>query len=101
MEALYDFLCAINLPGRLQEKTAAFRAMGENKLAEEYTQIWKLLCDVMDQFVFILGDGALEAREFARLLKLVLTQYEIGTIPVALDQVSVAEITRNDRHTSR
>ncbi|HIX31757.1 MAG TPA: exodeoxyribonuclease V subunit gamma [Firmicutes bacterium] len=101
VEALYDFLCAINLPGRLQEKTAAFRAMGENKLAEEYTQIWKLLCDVMDQFVFILGDGALEAREFARLLKLVLTQYEIGTIPVALDQVSVAEITRNDRHTYR
>lgn len=98
IEALYAFLCEIKLPERLREKTAAFRDMGENKLAEEYTQIWKILCDVMDQFVFILGDAALDIREFARLLKLVLTQYEIGTIPVALDQVSVTEITRNDRH---
>ena len=32
--------------------------------------------------------------------RLVLTQYSVGTIPVALDQVSVSEITRNDRHTT-
>ena len=38
--------------------------------------------------------------EFERLFRLVLTQYSVGTIPVALDQVSVSEITRNDRHTT-
>ena len=101
VEALYAFLLQIRLPEQLREKTEALRAMGENKLAEEYAQIWNLLCDVMDQFVFILGDTALEEREFVRLLKLVLTQYDIGTIPVALDQVSVTEITRNDRHSYR
>ena len=30
-----------------------------------------------------------------------LTQYSVGTIPVSLDQVSVTEITRNDRHTTQ
>ena len=99
--ALYDFLTEIALPVRLQEKTALFRSIGENKLADEYAQIWKLLCDVMDQFVLILGGTELEAREFTRLLKLVLSQYDIGTIPAALDQVSVTEITRNDRHSYR
>lgn len=39
--------------------------------------------------------------EFTRLLRQILTQYSIGTIPVSLDQVSVSEITRNDRHTVR
>ena len=29
------------------------------------------------------------------------SQYSVGTIPVSLDQVSVTEITRNDRHTDR
>ena len=38
--------------------------------------------------------------EFTRLLRQILTQYSIGTIPVSLDQVSVSEITRNDRHTA-
>lgn len=99
--ALYDFLEEIRLPEQLQNKTALFRSMGENKLADEYAQIWQVLCDVMDQFVLILEDTELESREFTRLLKLVLSQYDIGTIPVALDQVSVTELTRNDRHNYR
>ncbi len=96
--ALYHFLVDIHLPEQLCAKTEAFDQMGEKKLAEEYAQIWKLLCDVMDQFVFILGDIEVDEREFLRLLRLILTQYDIGTIPVALDQVSITEITRNDRH---
>ena len=47
------------------------------------------------------GKNTLEQSEFERLFRLVLTQYSVGTIPVALDQVSVSEITRNDRHTSK
>ncbi len=101
VEALYAFLTDIALPEQLREKTAAFRNRGENKLAEEYAQIWKLLCDVMDQFVFLLDEEALDTEEFSRLLKIVLTQYDIGTIPAALDQVSVTEITRNDRHSTK
>ena len=38
----------------------------------------------MDQFADILGDMPLDGEEFARLLKLVLTQYDVGTIPVSL-----------------
>lgn len=98
VDALYNFLDSIELPAHLKEKTVLFRSMGENKLADEYAQLWKILCDVMDQFILILGDTELDAREFTRLLKLVLSQYDIGTIPAALDQVSVTEITRNDRH---
>ncbi|MBQ9347157.1 MAG: PD-(D/E)XK nuclease family protein, partial [Oscillibacter sp.] len=38
--------------------------------------------------------------EFFRLFRQILTQYSVGSIPASLDQVSVAEMTRNDRHTS-
>lgn len=34
-------------------------------------------------------------------MRLVLTQYSVGTIPVSLDRVSLAEMTRNDRHAVR
>ena len=56
---------------------------------------------MLDQFVEILGDTELTGEEFARLLRLVLTQYSVGTIPATLDQVKVSEITRNDRHRVR
>ena len=83
--------------GAAAGENSALSRHGENKLADEYAQVWRILCDVLDQFVLILGELPLERGEFGRLLKLVLTQYDVGTIPAALDQVSVTEITRNDR----
>ena len=47
------------------------------------------------------GDEPMETDEFSRLLRQVAGQYSVGTIPVSLDQVSVTEITRNDRHTDK
>lgn len=81
----------------MEEQAAAGRLQD----AEETAQLWEILCGVLDQFVEILGGEPMELDEFTRLLRQVLTQYSVGTIPVSLDQVSVTEITRNDRHTTR
>lgn len=43
----------------------------------------------------------MELEEFTRLLRQVLTQYSVGTIPVSLDQVQVSGVARNDRHTAK
>src|SRR5699024_4877495 len=101
LEVLWAFLTEIDLPGRLEERTAELEALGELQQAQEYGQLWELLCSVMDQFADTLGDTALDQEEFTRLLKLVLTQYDVGTIPVSLDQVQLSQITRNDRHQIR
>ena len=98
LRALYAFLEEIDLPGQLTARTARLEELGELQQASEYSQLWELLCDVMDQFADILEDTPLDAEEFVRLLKLVLTQYDVGTIPVSLDQVQITQITRNDRH---
>ena len=98
LRVLWRFLDRLDLAGRLEERTRRLEERVELQLAAEYRQLWELLCAVMDQFAEILGDAPLDAEEFARLFKLVLTQYDVGTIPVSLDQVQVTEITRNDRH---
>ena len=98
---LYEFAAAAGVPDALREKADALLSAGQVQLAEEYAQLWQIFCDVLDQFVEILGDTELDGEEFARLLRLVLTQYSVGTIPATLDQVKVSEITRNDRHRVR
>lgn len=95
---LYEFAAAAGVPDALREKADELLSAGQVQLAEEYAQLWQIFCDVLDQFVEILGDTELDGEEFARLLRLVLTQYSVGTIPATLDQVKVSEITRNDRH---
>ena len=101
VRALYGYLEEIKLPEVLQTQTEQFFAAGEAQRAEETAQLWGILCGVLDQFVEILGDAILDAEEFASLMRLVLTQYSVGTIPVTLDAVNLCEMTRNDRHTVR
>ena len=98
---LYEFAAVAGVPDALREKADELLSAGQVQLAEEYAQLWQIFCDVLDQFVEILGDTELDGEEFARLLRLVLTQYSVGTIPATLDQVKVSEITRNDRHRVR
>lgn len=98
LRVLWAFLEEIDLAGQLERRTADLEALGQLQQASEYGQLWELLCQVMDQFANILEDMPLDREEFVRLFKLVLTQYDVGTIPAALDQVQITQITRNDRH---
>ncbi len=97
LRVLWSFLEELGLGQQLEERTARLEALGELQRAMEYSQLWELLCNVLDQFADILGDGELDTEEFTRLLKLVLTQYGVGTIPVSLDEVQAFQLTRNDR----
>ncbi|WP_295579143.1 PD-(D/E)XK nuclease family protein [uncultured Oscillibacter sp.] len=101
VDALYGFLEALSLQDALEEQMRAQAAAQRLQDAEETAQLWEILCGVLDQFVEILGGEPMGLDEFTRLLRQVLTQYSVGTIPVSLDQVSVSEITRNDRHTAK
>lgn len=98
---LFEYLEEIGLPETLEQQTRTLFAQGDGQRAEETAQIWTILCDVMDQFVAILDDCTLDAEEFSRLFRIILTQYSVGTIPVTLDALNVSEMTRNDRHTVR
>jgi len=99
--ALYDFLEEIRLPTLLQEKAAAFRANGRLQLADEYAQVWEILVSAMEQTADLLGEMPMDAETFAALFRLLLSQYEIGTIPVSLDRVGVGSMTRMRRRDIR
>ncbi|MBM6870985.1 exodeoxyribonuclease V subunit gamma [Pseudoflavonifractor phocaeensis] len=92
--ALYRFLEEIGLPRRLEEREEALRARGQEGLAEEYRQLWDILCTALEQCAQTLGDAPMEGEEFARLFTLVLSQYDVGSIPVSLDRVNAGEMPR-------
>lgn len=91
--ALYGFLEEIGLPGRLGERAKALRR-GDPALAAEYGQLWEILCAALEQCDSLLGDTPMEWEEFARLFKLVLSQYQVGSIPVSLDRITAGEMPR-------
>lgn len=92
--ALYRFLEDIGLPERLTARSAELEQAGERKLADEYRQLWEILTGALEQCALLLADTALDLEEFAGLFKLVLSQYDVGTIPVSLDRVTAGDAPR-------
>ena len=73
---------------------AALRQREQPALAEEYRQLWEIVCGGLEQCAQLLGETPMELEEFAALFRLVLSQYDVGTIPVSLDRVTAGETTR-------
>ncbi|MGM9607555.1 MAG: PD-(D/E)XK nuclease family protein [Oscillospiraceae bacterium] len=92
--ALYRFLEDIGLPDRLTARAAELEEAGERKLADEYRQLWEILTGALEQCALLLADTELDLEEFASLFKLVLSQYDVGTIPVSLDRVTAGDAPR-------
>lgn len=92
--ALYSFLEEIGLARRLEERTKLLDEQGERTLAQEYGQLWEILCGAMEQCAEILGENPMGLEEFSGLFQLVLSQYDVGSIPVSLDRVTAGEVTR-------
>lgn len=92
--ALYRFLEEIDLPQRLTDRAADLERAGERKLADEYRQLWEILTSALEQCALLLADTPMELEEFASLFKLMLSQYDVGTIPVSLDRVTAGDAPR-------
>lgn len=95
--ALTAFFEDIELPQRLEERAEELSAAGRETLAREYAQIWDTVVSALEQCDAILGDMPLDADSFGQLFTLMLSKYDIGTIPVALDRVSAGEFDRMRR----
>lgn len=92
--ALYTFLCAVDTPARMAARAERYEAAGQLQLADEYRQLWEILVSAMEQFAWVCGDMPLSAARFSALFRLVLGEYDVGSIPVSLDRVTCGSIDR-------
>ncbi len=92
--ALYQLLEDIELPRRLEERAYELEDLGERKLADEYRQLWDILTGAMEQCAVLLGDKPMPLEEFSEVFQLMLSQYNVGTIPVSLDRVTAEDAPR-------
>lgn len=96
--ALYEFLCEIRVPERIEDRIEEFKNSGLMDLANEYGQIWNILMSVLDQVVEVMGDEYVNIERFREVLAIGFGEYKIGLIPPALDQVLVGSVERSRSH---
>ena len=92
--AFYDFLTEAGVDSEIRKKHRLYIERRELKLADEYAQLWGLVCDALDTCYTILGQTPMDFAEFAGIFKLLLGTLTVGTIPVSLDSVAVGDAGR-------
>ena len=95
---LYGFLEEMDLDRRLSDLAQELDDRGENREAQILNQLWEILLTALEQLYDTLGDTAWEPEHFVRLLRLLLSQYDVGTIPPVLDAVQMGQPSAQRLH---
>ena len=94
-KALHDFFLKGNLQQRVKEYQIKFEKENDLALAKEYAQVYRLVIELLDQFVELLGNERISLQEYCDLLDAGLEEAKIGVIPPSIDQVVVGDVERS------
>jgi len=95
--ALYDLLCTYHIEEKIHIFVEKFKAHGEeeDKLrAKEYEQIYRMVLEIFDRMVELLGEDVLPLKEFKDILDTGFREAKVGLIPPSIDQILVGDIER-------
>ena len=101
VQALYAFLEAIHMGDALDKMAQQMDAEGDNRSAQVLDQLWEILISALEQMHDVLGETQWEPEHFTRLLRLLLSQYDVGTIPPVLDAVQMGQVSAMRCHQQR
>lgn len=93
VQALFVFLSEIQLQSRLSDFANERDAAGDNRSAQILNQLWDILLVALHQMSDTLGQTHWDQDSFIRLFRLLLSQYDVGTIPPVLDTVTVGTVS--------
>ena len=96
--ALFEFLETIKVYKTLEVWIEKFKAEGAVEQVTEYSKIWNLVMELLDQMVEVLGQEILSLEEFVKILTIGFTKHQMGLIPPALDGVLISSVERIKSH---
>ncbi len=91
---LYLFLTKNRSQEKLVQFETAFLEKGELVKAKEYSQIFRLVMDLLDQMYELIGQETMNMKEFSELLDAGFGEIQVGTIPQSIDRVLVGDMER-------
>lgn len=99
--ALFAFLEDISLADRLRVLADSMDRDGDGRNAQILNQLWEILLSALEQMHDVLGETVWDSQSFVRLFTLLLSQYDVGTIPPVLDAVMAGPVSAMRCHQVR
>lgn len=93
-QALWDFILSLNIEQKLEAYKIKFTQQNELILAKQYDQIYKLITDLFDKVVELLGNEIVSIQEYSGILDAGFEETKMGLVPPGIDQIIFGDIER-------
>lgn len=93
-QGLYRFIADNQVQQKLKAFEEKFAGEGDRVREREYAQIYRLVMDLLDQIVSLIGEEDAKPEEFAKILDAGFEEIQVGTIPQNVDRVVAGDMER-------
>lgn len=93
-EIIYQLIVQNKLYEKVQERSRRWEDEGNVVLAGEYRRTYRLLIEMFDELVELLGKELISFREYEELLSAGISGGLVGFIPPAANQVTIGDVKR-------
>lgn len=91
---LYEFLVKNNIAQYIEKKVYEYETAGFSDLAEEYTQVFNMIINILEQISMILNDKPVSIEEYYNYFTILANSYDIGKIPTSIDEVFYSNVEK-------
>ena len=93
-KALYDLGIRLTVWDKLETLNNDFKESNMPLMSKEYEQVYRIVMDIYDQIVLLVGDEHLSLKEFSEVLETGLMEAKVGLIPPGMDEVVIGDTER-------
>lgn len=101
IRGVYHFLERIGYAQKIAKLAEELDAQGNNREAQILNQLWEILVLALEQLYDMLGQSVWDHTAFLKMFRLLLSQYDVGTIPPVLDAVTAGAFNTMRCHQSK
>ena len=93
-KALYDFIVSADIAGQLSDCAKRFGERGDQASKKEYEQVYRYICELLEQIHALLGDEPMDIDEYTEIIKAGISELRVGVIPLDVDRVVIGDTER-------
>lgn len=92
--ALYELGVRLQIEQKLEKYQQRFQENNASLAAKEFEQVYRIVMELYDQMVLLLGTEHCTIKEFGEILETGLVEVKLGLIPPGVDEVVVGDTER-------
>lgn len=94
IKALYELGIRLDVWEKLEKLSMYFKEQGLPLMAKEYEQVYRIVMELFDQIVLLLGDEHISLKELMEVLETGLVEAKVGLIPPGMDEIVIGDTQR-------